>query len=111
MHSYTNENKEKLRDTLLGKGYPRDCIVDAFKEIELFKPREFPSEIVRRPKIKIDEMLRQKSPCLHILRETLQFMLDKLLNNEFQQIHGHNIPIYIEACKDYIKKVDTVLDN
>jgi len=111
MHSYTNENKEKLMDTLLGKGYPRDCIVDTFKEIEQFKPREFPCEIVRRPKIKIDEILRQRSPRLHILREVLQYMLDKLLNNEFLQVHSSNRPIYVEACEDYIKRANAVLDN
>jgi len=111
MHSYTNENKEKLMDTLLGKGYPRDCIVDTFKEIEQFKPREFPCEIVRRPKIKIDEILRQRSPRLHILREVLQYMLDRLLNNEFLQVHNSNRPIYIEACEDYIKRANAVLDN
>lgn len=109
MHSYTEGRREQLNNELLLKQYPERDIDAALDEIKLFKPKEFPSEIVRRPKIKIDEMLRQNSPQLYILRETLKFMLDKLQKNEFLQINSSNRPIYIEACENYIQKANALL--
>lgn len=109
MYSYTEERREKLISELLLKGYSKNHIDVALDEIRLFKPKEFPSEIVRRPKIKIDDILRQNSPQLYILRETLKFMLDKLQRNEFLQIHESNRQIYIEACEAYIQKANETL--
>eukprot|EP00826_Nyctotherus_ovalis_P019246 TRINITY_DN15904_c0_g1_i2.p1 TRINITY_DN15904_c0_g1~~TRINITY_DN15904_c0_g1_i2.p1 ORF type:complete len:232 (-),score=27.45 TRINITY_DN15904_c0_g1_i2:165-860(-) len=111
MHSYTEKNKEELIKMLLGKGYSMDEILDDLEEIRRFKPKEFPSEIVRRPKIKIDEMLSKRSVKTYVLRETLRFILDKLQKNEFQQVHEPNRPIYIEACISYIVKADQILDQ
>lgn len=109
MHSHMEKNKEELIKVLLGKGYSMDEILDAFEESRRLKSKKFPGEIVRKPKIKIDEMLRENSVRCYMLRETLRFMLDSLQKDEFQQVHKANRPIYVEACTEYIAKADLVL--
>eukprot|EP00826_Nyctotherus_ovalis_P046917 TRINITY_DN5341_c0_g1_i17.p6 TRINITY_DN5341_c0_g1~~TRINITY_DN5341_c0_g1_i17.p6 ORF type:complete len:100 (-),score=26.19 TRINITY_DN5341_c0_g1_i17:287-586(-) len=93
------------------KGFTRDEITKGFEEIKRLRSKDSPAEICKRSKIKVEGMLKEKSVQTHILKETLQEILDKLQKNELTQILPFNKLTYIEACSEYIKRVDQTLND
>ena len=106
MYGYAESQREKLMEILLGEGFSRLTIIQAFEEIRQFK---LANAIIRKPKIKIDEMLKHKTPKTYIFRETLKLMLQRFEAGELQQVLQSNRSIYIEACNGFLLKADEIL--
>jgi len=107
MYGHAESQKEKLIQTLLEEGFSRTSIIQAFEEIRQFK---LANATIRKPKIKIDEMLKHKTPKTYIFRETLKSMLQRLEAGELQQVLQSNRPIYIEACNGFLLKANEILN-
>lgn len=102
MHAYTQEREKELIEVLKEECYSTIEIMRAFEEIRLLKPKEFPTEILRKSKMKVEAILRRRTPKTYILRATLKFMLEKLHDPKYHQVLPDNKQIYIEACRAYM---------
>lgn len=110
MRVYAKEALTNLTKFLESKGFCEIEIKTAFEAVMQYKPKEFPSEIIRKPKIKLDEIVKSKSIYAYILKESLDFMIEKLENKGFTQIQDDNLKVYIEACNDYLRRANNILD-
>lgn len=109
VHNYAVDNEEKLVQLLNKEGFDEKAIKGAFAVIKKFKSDDSPKEIEKKAKIRVDEMLKTKSPGTFILRETLNFMMDKWKNKEYGQLHENNIAVYIEACKLFLEQTESLI--
>jgi uncharacterized short protein YbdD (DUF466 family) len=106
MHAFTESQKPKLMQSLLKEGFSETSILEAFDEIRQFK---LANAIIRKPKIKIDEILSCKTPKTYIFRETIKSALQKLETGELRQVLQSNRPIYIEAFNNFLLKANEIL--
>lgn len=111
MHRLAEERGGDLMEKLLEKGLSKSDIAKAFDEIKRFRSKDFPAEICKKSKIKVEGMLEKKSVQTYILKESLQEILNKLQNDESTQILPFNKLVYIEACTEYIERTNKALND
>eukprot|EP00826_Nyctotherus_ovalis_P025108 TRINITY_DN1940_c0_g1_i1.p1 TRINITY_DN1940_c0_g1~~TRINITY_DN1940_c0_g1_i1.p1 ORF type:complete len:390 (-),score=56.34 TRINITY_DN1940_c0_g1_i1:88-1257(-) len=109
IYNYTRSNKQTLRDHLGSVGYTPEEINSSFDIIQKYNNPSRPKEIERNSQVRVEEMLRVKSPLTHILKKVLLFMLDKWRKGRVGQLATENLNVYYETCKKFLKKVEEIV--
>lgn len=104
------QNKEKLLNSLINKGYTKEQINSSFESVKKYRPNDMPKEIERKAKLRVEEMMNKKSILSYILKETLVIMLEKWTKEDYGQLYKTNSPIYIEACTKFIEDLKKVIE-
>lgn len=110
MHTYTKKNKIYLRAILSKASYTEDQVDNSFETIHKYSDPSDPKEIERNTQIKIEGMLKTKSPLTHILREVLKAMLEKWNKGRFGQLAKNNSKIYYESCMKFLQKTNEIIE-
>lgn len=109
IHNYTKSNKAALRDHLRVLGYTPEQINSSFDTIQKYKNPNKPKEIERNSQVRVEEMLKVKSPLTHILKKVLKFMLDKWERGRVGQLATENLNVYYETCKKFLERVGRIV--
>lgn len=109
LYTYTMENRESIFQLLIEKGFNDEEIKATLEVIKKYRPKDMPKEIEKRAKVRIEEMLKEKSISTYILRETLITMIGKWDKEDYGQLYKANSSIYLEACKKFLDDVETLL--
>eukprot|EP00826_Nyctotherus_ovalis_P053031 TRINITY_DN6826_c0_g1_i18.p5 TRINITY_DN6826_c0_g1~~TRINITY_DN6826_c0_g1_i18.p5 ORF type:complete len:141 (+),score=39.43 TRINITY_DN6826_c0_g1_i18:1303-1725(+) len=111
LYVYTQGNQDKLMNLLKEKGFEEEDIKITFEIIKNYKPEGVPKEIEKGAKYRVEGILKEKTMLTYIMKETLEYMIEKWKNERYGQLYKVNSSIYIEACKRFLKQTEELLNK
>ena len=101
MAGYLHKNYLEAFNMLTQNGYDKPSIESAFKKIKHFNELEKQKRNPKRSQLILSNILKTKSPCTYILKETLIIMRNAWESGKLGRITEENLKIYNEVCQAY----------
>lgn len=108
---YIQKNRREVTNKLKKEKFGEESIQVAFQEIEVSAKRENEKGKPKNSKKSLEEMLASKTIYAHILKESLELMINNWQRGSKGKVLRENLQTYKEVCEGYLTRINNIISN